>query len=277
MENCIVCNTTNKKINDFVYKCEKCLFLQSNLKSGTGRQIDGISELRRKNFNYIIKTIKSLNISEKFKILEIGSGSGYFIEECIKSGLDITGSEANDKEYLFLQSKFSKVLKISLPLEDKNSEEYDKFDYIIFNDVFEHLENLNLVISQLKIFLNENGKIIINLPSSEGIIFKLSSILKKIGIDNFYNRLWQKDLSSPHLSYFNNNNLNILFKKHGYSLVYSNYLNTVSRKDNFERLNSTIKNKLICLFLSFFLFTFFYIQKLLPKDIIFHIYHQKKN
>ena len=96
MENCIVCNTTNKKINDFVYKCEKCLFLQSNLKSGTGRQIDGISELRRKNFNYIIKTIKSLNISEKFKILEIGSGSGYFIEECIKSELDITGSEAND-------------------------------------------------------------------------------------------------------------------------------------------------------------------------------------
>ena len=277
MEYCLICSAPYKIINSFVFKCEKCLFLKSNLKSGNGREIEGISELRRKNFRNIIKVIKSLNNHKKFKILEIGSGSGYFIEECIKSELDITGSEANDEEFTILKKKFSKILKISLPLKEIGTENFTKFDYIVFNDVFEHLENLDKVIDQLKIFLNEDGKILINLPSSDGVIFKFSNILKKIGINNFYDRLWQRGLSSPHLSYFNNKNLSILFEKYGYELLYSSSLDTVSKNGNYERLNSTIKSKIVCMFMSFILILFFYLQKLLPRDIIFHVYHQKKN
>lgn len=277
MEYCLICNTPYIKINKFVYKCKKCLFLKSNLKSGNGREIEGISELRRKNFRNIIRVIKSFNNHKKFKILEIGSGGGYFIEECIKSELDITGSEANEEEFTILKKKFSKILKISLPLKEGFTENYIKYDYIIFNDVFEHLESLDKVIDQLKIFLNEDGKILINLPSSDGVIFKFSNILNKIGINNFYNRLWQKGLSSPHLSYFNNKNLKNLLKKYGYDLIYSSSLDTVSINGNFERLNSTIKSKVACMFMSFILILFFYLQKLLPKDIMFHIYHQKKN
>ena len=111
MEYCLICNTPYKIINSFVFKCEKCLFLKSNLKSGNGREIEGISELRRKNFRNIIKVIKTLNNHKKFKILEIGSGSGYFIEECIKSKLDITGSEANNEEFTILKKKIFKNFK----------------------------------------------------------------------------------------------------------------------------------------------------------------------
>ena len=67
----------------------------------------------------------------------------------------------------------------------------------------------------------------------------------------------------------------MLFKNSGYNLVYSGYLDTVSKKGNFKRLNSTINNKLICLILSSILFLFFYFQKILPKDIIFHIFEFK--
>ena len=79
MEACIVCNSSFNKINDFVLKCEKCLFLKSTLKPGYGREIEGISELRKKNFIKIIKIIKALDNSQNFKILEIGSGNGFFI------------------------------------------------------------------------------------------------------------------------------------------------------------------------------------------------------
>ena len=41
-------------------------------------------------------------------------------------------------------------------MKEKNFNEFDKFDYIVFNDVFEHLENLDLVLDQLKKFLNLN-------------------------------------------------------------------------------------------------------------------------
>ena len=275
MEICTICNSDLKKINSYVFECKKCFFLKSNLKSGYGREIEGIEELRRTNFKQIIKVIKSIKGLEQFKILEIGSGNGLFIDECNASQIDISGSEADDEQVSLLKKKFSNILQISLPLEKVDDLKFDKYDFIVFNDVFEHLENLDKVISQLEFFLNENGKILINLPSSDGIIFKFAKLLNNIGISNFYDRLWQKTLSSPHLSYFNNSNLKLLFKKHGYDLIYYNYLNTVNKTGNYKRLNSTIKNKIVCFIITFFIYIFFYLQKILPKDIIFHIYSKK--
>ena len=268
---CIICGSYLKKMNEFVFKCHNCSFYKSTLKPGFGHEIEGIEEVRINNFKKIINIIKKYEENKKLKILEIGSGDGFFLEECKNQNIDVTGSEADKEQFEKLKIRFSNTKKISLPLE-KNFNEFDKFDYIVFNDVFEHLENLDLVLDQLKKFLNLNGRIIINLPSSSGLIFKFSEFLNRLGISNFYNRLWQKDLSSPHLSYFNDTNLNMLFKNSGYNLVYSGYLDTVSKKGNFKRLNSTINNKLICLILSSILFLFFYFQKILPKDIIFHIF-----
>ena len=275
MEICTICNSDLKKINNYVFECKKCFFLKSNFKSGYGREIEGIEELRRTNFKQIIKVIKSIKGLEQFKILEIGSGNGLFIDECNASQIDISGSEADDEQVSLLKKKFSNILQISLPLEKVDDLKFDKYDFIVFNDVFEHLENLDKVISQLEFFLNENGKILINLPSSDGIIFKFAKLLNSIGISSFYDRLWQKNLSSPHLSYFNNSNLKLLFKKHGYDLIYNNYLNTVNKTGNYKRLNSTIKNKIVCFIITFFIYIFFYLQKILPKDIIFHIYSKK--
>lgn len=272
MEECVVCNSKFIKINDYVYKCINCSFFKSKLKPGHGRDIEGISELRRKNFKKIIDIILSLNVNQDLKILEIGSGNGFFIEECKRSNIIITGSEADEEQYNLLTKKFSNIIKIALPIKDLNNELSNKFDVVVFNDVFEHLENLDLIIIQLKSILKTNGQIVINLPSSDGLIYKFSNILNKIGFTNFYNRLWQKNLASPHLSYFNNLNLKMLFNKHGYNLIHATSLDTVSKKGNFIRLNSTIKYKFICFLLSGLLFLFYYFQKILPKDIILHIY-----
>ena len=272
MEECIVCNSKFKKINDYVYKCINCSFFKSKLKPGHGRDIEGISELRRKNFKKIIDIILSLNVNQSLKILEIGSGNGFFIEECEKSNIDITGSEADEEQYNLLAKNFSNIIKIALPIKNFNNELSNKFDVVVFNDVFEHLENLDLILIQLKSILKTNGQIVINLPSSDGLIYKFSNILNKIGFTNFYDRLWQKNLASPHLSYFNNSNLKVFFNKHGYNLIHTTSLDTVSKKGNFIRLNSTIKYKFICFLLSGLLFLFYYFQKILPKDIILHIY-----
>ena len=277
MEECVVCNSKFKKINDYVYKCINCSFFKSKLKPGHGRDIEGISELRKKNFKKIIDIILSLNVNQDLKILEIGSGNGFFIEECKRSNIIITGSEADEEQYNLLTKKFSNIIKIALPIKDLNDELSNKFDVVVFNDVFEHLENLDLIIIQLKSILKTKGQIVINLPSSDGLIYKFSNFLYKIGIKNFYDRLWQKNLASPHLSYFNNSNLKLLFAKHGYDLVYSDSLDTVSNKGNFKRLNSTIKSKLICSVITFFLFFYYYLQKIFPSDIILHIYSDKNN
>ena len=274
MENCIICNSSNIKIENFIFKCKNCNFLKSSLKPGFGREIEGISEIRKKNFKKIVNIIKSFDKNNKLKILEIGSGNGLFIKECENQKIDITGSEADDEQYLKLKENFTNILKIDLPLDKKKRIDIDKYDYVVFNDVFEHLQDLNLILIQLKNFLNDEGKVLINIPSSNGTIYKFSEILNLIGISTFYNRMWQKDLSSPHLSYFNKYNLEMLFKKHNYELIHLDTLNSID-KNNFERLNSTIKNKFFCYVLTFLLFFYFFVQKILPKDYIFHIYKLK--
>ena len=67
---------------------------------------------------------------------------------------------------------------------------------------FEHLTNLHKVINT-SLALKKDGIIIINSPTSDGIIFNFSLFLMNLGFTKFYDRLWQKNMSSPHLSYFN--------------------------------------------------------------------------
>ena len=146
-----------------------------------------------------------MNLKKNPKILEIGSGDGYFIEECINLDISIFGSEASLDSLKSLKKKFknkAKIYNLSLP-ESIIKKTKTRFDFIVFNDVFEHLTNLHKVINTSQLALKKDGIIIINSPTSDGIIFNFSLFLMNLGFTKFYDRLWQKNMSSPHLSYFN--------------------------------------------------------------------------
>ena len=266
MKNCQICNGRSYNESSYTFKCEKCLFVFSNLKSGTGRDVLGLENLRRKNFKKIIYYLKKIyhkNLKKKI-ILEIGSGDGYFLDECKNANLKIYGSEANLKDYNNLKKKFKKLYFINFNKKVNKK----KFDVIVFNDVFEHLKNLNIAIKNIKSLLKKNGVVILNLPNSDGIVYQISRTLYKLNFKNFYDRLWQKNQSSPHLSYFNNQNLNKLFKINNFKLILNTRLDTVDKKKNFKRINSALDNTLLSILLSAFIFLFYFIQKLFKPDII---------
>jgi 2-polyprenyl-3-methyl-5-hydroxy-6-metoxy-1,4-benzoquinol methylase len=266
---CIVCKFNTYKVTPYVLKCPNCNFYVSSLKPGVGQDVEGISDLRKKNFKKIIKIIKTYQ--KKPDLLEIGSGDGYFIEECIKEKIRVTGSEASEEILDNLKLNFKvNLLKLVMPFKN-NAELKKRYNVIIFNDVFEHLKNIHLVVKQLKTMITDDGIILINLPSSQGMIFRLSEFLYKFGINKFYDRLWQKGMSSPHLSYFNKSNLIRLFKIHNLHFIHAGHLDSVSFK-NKERIKSSHKNKFLILLLSFGLSIFFLLQKLLPKDIIYLVF-----
>ncbi len=274
MIKCKICNGKCFKETNFTNKCSKCNFLFSNLKPGLGREIKGIKELRKKNFKkiiFILKTKYKKKLLNK-NILEIGSGDGYFVEECLKNNLKIYPSEGNKKDFKKLSKRYKRTLFINFEKKIPNK----KFDIIVFNDVFEHLNNINKSVLKIKKTLNKNGLVIINLPNSDGIIYKISLILFKLGIKKFYNRLWQKNLSSPHLSYFNSVNLKKLFKLNNFFCILNTRLNTVTNK-NFDRINSTIKNSFVSTILSILVGIFYFIQKLFKPDIIVLFFIYNKN
>ena len=273
-KSCLICGGSIKQKNSYSYKCEKCNYYFSNLSSGFGQDVKGIKNLRKQNFKKILNIILDLN--KKPIILEIGSGDGYFIKECNDLNISISGSEASLESLKNLKSKFkstAKIYNLSLP-ESIITNTKTKYDFIIFNDVFEHLKNLNQVIITSVKALKKDGLIIINSPTSDGIIFQVSSFLLKFGFTKFYDRLWQKNMNSPHLSYFNKRNLTLLFSQHNFCEVKSGYLKSLDI-NNFSRFNDLYDSTLKSMIFSIFCFFFVIIQLILPKDIMFVFY--KKN
>lgn len=89
------------------------------------------------------------------------------------------------------------------------------YDLIVFNDVFEHLPDVNQAMAACRARLAPGGRLDINLPASSGALYRLSRRLFRIGRPGSFERLWQKDFPSPHLSYFNSVNLARLAPRHG--------------------------------------------------------------
>ena len=51
--------------------------------------------------------------------------------------------------------------------------------------------------------MRPGGVLVLNLPSNNGIIYRVGKLLAKLGKPSTLERLWQKDFPSPHLTYFN--------------------------------------------------------------------------
>jgi hypothetical protein len=68
--------------------------------------------------------------------------------------------------------------------------------------VFEHLPDPYGVAQVLRKHLSSRGFVIINLPVSDGLVFRFARTLARIGVRAPLERMWQVGMPSPHLSYF---------------------------------------------------------------------------
>ena len=113
----------------------------------------------------------------------------------------------------------------------------------------------------------KDGIIIINFQHRWNI-FQVSSFLMKIGYTKLYDRLWQKNMKSPHLSYFNKKNLSLLFSRHNFYEFKSGNLNSLDA-NNTLRFNNLYNSTFKRIIFSMLCFLFVFFQKILPKDIMF--------
>lgn len=223
---CPVCGDHLKlkyKLKFNVYQCPNCglynsdarfeYSFKSNLESDS-RDI-GLKNLRIGNFATIIDELKSIygdGIST-IKGLEIGSGNGWWLQSCKENNIHCTGIEPERIYENYHKQNHLDVLYGFYP--EVNAEQPNGYDFIIFNDVFEHIPDINGLVENLRKDISDDGFIIINIPMSTGFFYKTATQFRKLGITSFLTRLWQFDFHSPHMNYFNDKNLGMLMEKHG--------------------------------------------------------------
>jgi len=111
-----------------------------------------------------------------------------------------------------------------------------RFDTITFNDVFEHLPDVNGMAHILPHYLERGGTVIVNLPVADGLIFRMARLAARFGVTDPLNRMWQAGLPSPHLSYFTGKTLQQLFEVAGFSCVRQGQLQPLSSNGLYDRI-----------------------------------------
>ena len=241
---CPICDNTGftKKyqLRHIVYQCNHCklelcrdaIFDKSFTSSLDEKEREkALKALRKENFEQIVAHIEKLN--PKAKGLEIGCGYGWFLETCKEHSIQCDGIEPETRfNNLYSAGNFYVRNGFYPDIIDVS----EKYDFIIFNDVLEHIPNLEATMNSNLRILNNNGLFIVNLPIQEGVFYFFARIAYRFGFNDLLNRMWQFNFHSPHLYYFRKENMISLGSKHGFTLLESFPLKTIKFSDIPDRI-----------------------------------------
>lgn len=149
-------------------------------------------------------------IKPKSKVLDVGCSSGNFGEVLIeKKDCIVDGIELDKNDYREAKIKLRKVFKLNIETDDL-SVVNDKYDYIYFGDVIEHLVDPIKSLERVKKFLNPDGCLVFSIPNMSHISVRLmllngNLIYGETGL-----------LDKTHLHFYTHNEVQRVFSGAGY-------------------------------------------------------------
>ena len=234
---CLVCGDEMVMDGAWVRRCRSCCFLMSTLTPGGGRGVAGLGSLRLRNFETILDRLHDLLPIGDVSLLEVGCARGWFLERARMRGMRVAGIEpALDDE----DGNMVRELNVRAGYFPDALDRESSYGVIVFNDVFEHLADPVEAIAEVERRLEPGGLAVLNLPSSNGLIFRATRALDRLGLAGPWERLWQKGMDSPHVTYFNPRNLRLFVESHtSLRLLYEGRLSVLDRRGLWGRIAST--------------------------------------
>lgn len=210
-ERCAVCGSTVRP--DVIWwasRCVACGTWKSTLQLAINEQtpevidhearVSGLRELRRENFRTVLDRIEAITPLDGKRLLDVGCSDGWFLQDAAERRARSVGLEPDEAIAHRARARGAHVRIGVFPQALAPSEQ---FDVITFNDVLEHLPNPREALEACSAHLAPGGGLLsINIPTSDGVGYRIATALARLGIRGPYARLWQADLPSPHTYYF---------------------------------------------------------------------------
>jgi 2-polyprenyl-3-methyl-5-hydroxy-6-metoxy-1,4-benzoquinol methylase len=244
---CIVCGAQQAPgLADWHATCPSCAYESAALQGAINRSeahasLDetqreaGLKALRLENFAEIISYARQYAPAGARKLLDVGSAHGWFLESA-QGSFEVLGIEPDEAVGSRAAARGMPVRQGFFP---DALHEGERFDVIVFNDVIEHIPPIRSALQACAERLNPDGILILNLPNSRGFFYRLSKLFARAGWTSPFDRLWQKGLPSPHVHYFQPDNLARLVEAEGFQLVHSAELPSLRAKGLLDRLRCT--------------------------------------
>ena len=232
--NCPVCNSLKFKTKiecvDYTYSkdifnivsCETCGFLITSPRphdDNIGEYYKSESYISHTNsssglFNWMYQAARHYSIKKKVGFLknlcpqgthlDVGCGTGEFLNACKKSGFRTIGIEPSSIARKQAVENFGLKVKKNTDLKQF---EKSSFDTISMWHVLEHVAKLNQTVSQLARILRPGGAILVAVPNH------------KSWDANYYKEHWAAWDVPIHLWHFSERTIENLFCKHGFCLT----------------------------------------------------------
>lgn len=145
-------------------------------------------------------------------ILDVGCNVGMIGKELIeKKQAIVDGIDINEEALRVAQNSYRKVFVRDL--NDSRLEiEEEKYDYIIFSDILEHLPRPDLILRNAAKYLKENGRVIISLPNIARFEIRIKLLFGKFDYGPGI-------LSEDHLRFFTKKSAGEMISRCGYSIT----------------------------------------------------------
>ncbi|MBK7232799.1 MAG: class I SAM-dependent methyltransferase [Saprospiraceae bacterium] len=138
------------------------------------------------------------------KILDIGSGTGYFLNELKQHQWNVTGVEISEEARIYCFSKFN--IQTHDPSYLTSLKVDEKFDIITLWHVFEHIYDFKGLLENVFTLLKDDGKLIVAVPNSESYDA------------NYYKEVWAGYDVPRHLWHFSISSLSQILSSKGFNI-----------------------------------------------------------
>lgn len=160
--------------------------------------------VRKRTLRKKRRTVSEITGLQKGKILDLGSGTGAFLNEMVKNGWEAVGLEPSDEARTIAKQVYN--------IDLRNNDELfslapNSFDAITLWHVLEHVHKLHSTMQQLKSLLKQNGRLIIAVPNYTSIDAEI------------YKENWAAYDVPRHLYHFSPQSMQMLVKKNGMKIL----------------------------------------------------------
>ena len=169
-------------------------------------------------FDEKLVTIEKLISSKSKRILDIGSGPGFFLRRAKRRGWDVIGVEPSPLACNY--AKEQNIPTIQNFFHEVTSNEIGKFDAIHTFDVLEHVNDPIGIIKKAYSLLKRGGVIVVEVPNDFNPLQKL--VQKSLKKKEYWITLSSDSKNSgtlDHLNYFNFSSISDLIKRAGFKII----------------------------------------------------------
>jgi SAM-dependent methyltransferase len=259
------------RIRPDVYHCRDCGLWASDIRPTSGkegfdefRREVGLVTLRRHNYIRILDTVGSMAGLAGAAVLDVGCAHGWFLRMAKERGAIVTGIEPDPE----IAGSAVADAAVRVGFFPEALAPGETFDVVVFNDVIEHIPDIQAALTSCREHLRPGGLLVVNLPLSSGILYRLSVAAGTLGIKGTFDRMWQRGFPSPHVWYLSKKNLPQLARTAGFSVEAFEYLQTMVLTGLWSRVGMDRGGVVPRLFLYTGLVAIYpFVKWLLPRDI----------